>query len=142
MYSGIVGQGAWLDDRPLHVLTTSLNESSLLMLTSNLNLPGGCPAWASRWISQTDWKIRILGSAALDTIQVAAGVAHGAITINGKIWDVVAPAAVLLGAGGKISDLAGKPIFPFDLNGYTGAKVPFLAGAPAAHGVLVKELRE
>lgn len=140
MYSAARGHGASLDGRPLHALTTPLNESSLLMLTSNLVYSTGCPAWATRFITQSDWKIRMLGSAALEAVSVAAGVAHGAVTINGKLWDVVAPAAILLEAGGKISDLTGKPIFPFSLNGYTGAKVPFIAGGPAAHPMLVEEL--
>jgi fructose-1,6-bisphosphatase/inositol monophosphatase family enzyme len=140
VYCAARGHGAWLDDRPIHVLTTALGEASLLMLTSNLTIGGDCPAWASRWIAQNDWKVRILGSAALECVTVAAGVAHGAVTINGKLWDVVAPAAILLEAGGKITDLAGKPIFPFDLKGYDGAKVPFLAAGAAAHPVLLDEL--
>ena len=51
-------------------------------------------------MEQTDWKIRILGSAALEAAQVAAGVAHGAVTCNGKLWDIAAPAAIVLEAGG------------------------------------------
>jgi myo-inositol-1(or 4)-monophosphatase len=140
MYCAARGHGAWFDDHPIHVLTTPLGDASLLMLTSNLTIGGACPAWAARWIAQSDWKVRILGSAALEAAQVAAGVAHGAVTINGKLWDVVAPAAILLEAGGKLTDLAGKPIFPFDLKGYDGAKVPFLAAAPAAHTMLLDEL--
>ncbi len=141
MYSAAAGHGAWLDDRPLQVLTTPLSDSSLLMCTSNLNYATGCPSWATRWISQTDWKIRMLGSAALEAVLVAAGVAHGAVTVNGKLWDVVAPAAIVLEAGGVITDLQGKPVFPFDLRNYSGAKVPFLAGGPAAHAVLLEELK-
>ena len=78
-------------------------------------------------------KARILGSAALEAVQVAAGVAHGAITVNGKLWDVTAPAAIVLEAGGLLSDFSGRPVFPFDLAHYGGAKVPFLAAAPQAH---------
>ena len=126
----------------LSVLTTALTDSSMLMLTSNLLLPSGCPAWATRWISQTDWKIRILGSAALEASQVAAGVAHGAVTVNGKLWDVAAPAALVLEAGGKLTDLQGEPVFPFDLKGYEGGKVPFLAAGPAAHPQLLDELKK
>jgi fructose-1,6-bisphosphatase/inositol monophosphatase family enzyme len=85
-------------------------------------------------------KARILGSAALEAVQVAAGVAHGAVTVNGKLWDVTAPAAIVLEAGGKISDLRGNPIFPFDLHQYQGAKVPFLAAGPAAHSSLLKDI--
>jgi myo-inositol-1(or 4)-monophosphatase len=140
MYCAERGHGAWVDDRRVHVLETPLGDASMLMLTSNLTVSGTCPAWASRWIAQNDWKIRILGSAALECVSVAAGVSHGAITVNGKLWDVVAPAAILLEAGGKITDPTGNPIFPFDLRGYEGAKVPFLAAAPAAYYVLLDEL--
>ena len=92
MYRGVVGSGEFVNDRPIHVLTTPLGESSMLMMTSNLlNSHGSGPAWACRWIGQTIWKTRILGSAALEAVQVAAGVAHGAVTCNGKLWDIVAP---------------------------------------------------
>ncbi|MGH7214782.1 MAG: inositol monophosphatase family protein, partial [Tepidisphaeraceae bacterium] len=101
-----------------------------------------CPAWASRWISQTNWKIRILGSAALEAVYVASGVAHGAITVNGKLWDAAAAAAIVLEAGGNVTNLNGGAVFPFDLRNYTGAKVPFLATAPGARETLLREMRE
>jgi fructose-1,6-bisphosphatase/inositol monophosphatase family enzyme len=55
---------------------------------------------------------------------------------------VAAPAAIVLEAGGLITDLTGKPVFPFDLNRYQGAKVPFLAAGPKAHPVLLKQIIE
>jgi fructose-1,6-bisphosphatase/inositol monophosphatase family enzyme len=100
------------------------------------------PAYACCWLGQTSWKLRCLGSAALDAVQVAAGVAHGAITINGKLWDVAAPAAIVLEAGGRITTPAGKEVFPFDLHDYCGAKVPFLATAPKAYETLVSEIAD
>ena len=141
MYAAARGQGAWANNRQLHALDTPLNDSSMLMLTSNLLYPDGkCPAWAPRWMGQTTWKIRMLGSAALEAVHVASGVAHGAITVNGKLWDAVAPAALVLEAGGTVTDLQGRPVFPFDATNYAGKKVPFLAAAPAAHGPLLAEL--
>ena len=70
-----------------------------------------------------------------------AGVAHAAVTVNGKLWDCVAPAAIVLEAGGKLTDFQGKSIFPFKLQNYAGAKVPFLAAAPLAHEPLLREMR-
>ncbi len=141
MYAAAKGHGAFANDKPIRVLDTDLCDSSMLMMTSNLlDKDGKAPAWACRWIGQTTWKTRILGSAALEAINVAAGVAHGAVTCNGKLWDIVAPAAVVLEAGGTITALSGDAIFPFDLNDYTGAKVPFLAAAPVARGTLLDEL--
>jgi myo-inositol-1(or 4)-monophosphatase len=142
-YSAAIGLGAFANEHPVHALTTPLGDSSMLMMTSNLiDANGNAPAWACRWISQTAWKTRILGSAALEAAQVAAGVAHGAVTCNGKLWDIAAPAAIVLEAGGLLTDLSGKQIFPFDLRNYTGAKVPFLAAAPAAQATLLQELAE
>lgn len=142
-YAGAEGSGATRDGEPIHAPATPLGDSSMLMMTSNLTpVNGRAPGWASRWIGQTTWKTRILGTAALEAVQVAAGVAHGAVTCNGKLWDVAAPAAVVLAAGGVLTDLTGKPIFPYDLTGYAGAKVPFLAAGPAAQATLLREIAE
>jgi myo-inositol-1(or 4)-monophosphatase len=141
MYAAARGAGATRNDKPIRVLSTPLENSSMIMLTSNLlDARGDCPMWARRWISQTDLKIRILGSAAIEAVTVAAGVAHAAITVNGKLWDCAAAAAIVLEAGGQFTDLRGQPIFPFDLKNYLGAKVPFLASVPAAHDAILREL--
>jgi myo-inositol-1(or 4)-monophosphatase len=141
-YKAWKGGGTWLGNRRLHALGTPMNASSLIMLTSSMSdAAGRAPAWAMRWFSQTEWKIRVLGSAAIEAAMVAAGVANGAVTINGKLWDVAAPAALVIEAGGIITDLKGKPIFPFSLAGYTGGKVPFLAAGPLSHMELLKEIQ-
>ncbi len=119
-----------------------MDESSLLMITSNLlDKHKRVPGYLIRWFGQTDWKLRILGSAALEAVQVAAGVAHGALTVNGKLWDVAAPAAILEEAGAVLTSLRGEAIFPFDLANYKGAKVPFLAAGPKAHAELLTEIK-
>ena len=142
VYAAARGEGAWVGTRRMRALETPLSDSSMLMLTSNLiDKAGRCPQWACRWLGQTTWKTRILGSAALEAIYVAAGVAHGAVTVNGKLWDAAAPAAILLEAGATMTDLTGKPIFPFELANYGGAKVPFLAAGPAAHPALLQQIR-
>jgi myo-inositol-1(or 4)-monophosphatase len=141
MYAAASGVGATLDGVPIHAKTTPMNDASMLMMTSNLDAKlGRAPTWACRWIGQTNWKTRILGSAALEAAQVAAGVAHGAVTCNGKLWDIVAPAAIVLESGGVVTDLNGGQIFPFNLHGYVGGKVPFLAAGPAAHATLLDEI--
>ena len=141
LYSAAEGRGAWLGARRLHVPQTALADNAVLMLTSNLLGPDGkAPAFAARWLGQTNWKIRILGSAAIEAVQVAAGVAHGAVTINGKLWDIVASAAIALEAGAIVTDPKGGAIFPFPLAGYRGAKVPFVVAAPAAHAQMIREI--
>jgi myo-inositol-1(or 4)-monophosphatase len=142
VYAAARGEGAWLDNRKLAAAPGPMNESSLLMITSNLiDKNKRVPGYLVRWFGQTDWKLRILGSAALEAVQVAAGVAHGAITVNGKLWDVAAPAAILQEAGAVLTSLRGEQIFPFDVTNYKGAKVPFLAAGPGAHGELLREIK-
>ncbi|HSU65906.1 MAG TPA: inositol monophosphatase [Tepidisphaeraceae bacterium] len=143
VYSAAKGEGTWVGNQRLRALETPMSDSSMLMLTSNLlTSQGRLPGWVSRWIGQTNWKIRILGSAALEATQVAAGIAHGAVTVNGKLWDVAAPAALVLESGGILTDLSGNPVFPYNVRHYEGAKVPFLAAAPAAHAQLLAEIRQ
>jgi myo-inositol-1(or 4)-monophosphatase len=142
LYSAAQDQGAWLGSKKLSVATTPITDSAMVMMTSNIiDSAGRCPQWACRWLGQTVMKTRILGSAALEAVQVAAGVAHGAVTVNGKLWDVAAPAAILLESGAKLTDLQGQAIFPFDLRNYQGAKVPFLAAGPSAHAALLADIR-
>jgi myo-inositol-1(or 4)-monophosphatase len=145
-YAAAQGAGAWLWDgrsaRRIAATPAGFGPASLLMLTSNLlDAQGQLPQWAGRVLTIKPWKVRMLGSAALEAVQVAAGCAHGAITLNGKLWDVAAAAAVVLEAGGTLTRLDGSPLFPFDLRGYAGGKTPFVAAGPAAHAELVEELR-
>ena len=140
MFAGAAGVGATVNGRPCRAKDTPLSASSLIMLTSNLLDPNGeCPKWAARWIAQTDWKVRILGSAALEAALVGAGIAHGAVTVNGKLWDCVAAAGFATAAGGLVTRLDGSPLFPYDVTDYRGRKVPFLTAAPTAHATLVDE---
>ncbi len=142
LYAAAQGHGAWLGTRRLEALKTPMGDGPMLMLTSNLLLPDGkAPAYARRWLDQTNWKIRMLGSAAIEAVNVAAGIAHGAVTLNGKLWDIAASAAIAIEAGAIVTDPAGKPIFPFNLAGYRGAKVPYLLAGPAAHAELLREMR-
>ncbi len=143
MFCAARGEGAWLGNKKIEALKTPMTDSSVLMLTSNLiDKAGRAPGWSQRWMSQTNWKVRVFGSAAIEAVHVAAGIAHGAVTVNGKLWDCVAPAAIVLEAGGVMTDLTGKPIFPYDLRNYTGAKVPYLAAAPNAQSTLLREIAD
>ncbi len=121
--------------------TTPLSDRSLIMLTSNLlNRHGRLPRFIDQWLAHAPWKLRMLGSAALEATQVGIGVAHAAITVNGKLWDLAAPAALVLAGGGRVTDFAGKDVFPYDVIGYAGSKIPFLAAAAPALAPLVVEL--
>src|SRR5690606_13329295 len=143
MYAAGRGEVAWAATTALRAPQTPMSNAALLMISSNLNkADGSCPGWACRWIGQTDWKVRILGSAALEAIHVAAGIARAAVTVNGKLWDIAAPAAIVLEAGGVVVSPSGQDVFPFRLDNYAGAKVPFIAAGPQAAGTIVQEMRD
>jgi fructose-1,6-bisphosphatase/inositol monophosphatase family enzyme len=74
-YVGAEGIGARVDDRPSIVKPGAMDEASVLMLTSNmLDKSGRAPGWINAFLSQTTWKVRILGSAALEAASVGAGI--------------------------------------------------------------------
>jgi myo-inositol-1(or 4)-monophosphatase len=142
-YRAAKGSGMWVNDVRKQCLTSPMGEASIVMLTSNsVRKDGSVPGFVGRWMGQTNWKIRVIGTAAIEAALVAGGVAHGAVTVNGKLWDVAAAAALVLEAGGRVVGLeTGRDVFPFDLRGYTGAKVPFVAAGPGAVEELVREVR-
>jgi fructose-1,6-bisphosphatase/inositol monophosphatase family enzyme len=83
----------------------------------------------------------VLGSAALEAVQVAAGAAHGSITVNGKLWDIAAAAAIVLEAGGVLTTPQNGPFYPMVLTGYAGAKTPYVVAGKAAHGELIAAMQ-
>lgn len=104
MFSGIVGQGAWMNDQPIAVSHAG-NKSGAILLT-------GFPVATDFSVGalfgfiesiRTFRKIRLLGSAALSLAYVAAGRVHGYMEKDIKIWDVAAGMALVLAAGGSIS---------------------------------------
>src|SRR5689334_2177086 len=67
MYAAARGEGAWLASTRLSAVSTPLGDSSIIMLTSNLlDKHGRLPGYVPRWLSQTNWKMRMIGSAALE----------------------------------------------------------------------------
>ncbi len=142
MYAGAEGIGAFKNDEPVEALQDAWSAASVMMLTSNLiSNTGSAPAWAAKLLDQTNWKVRMLGTAAIESAMVGAGIAHGAVTMNGKLWDCVAPAAFTIAAGGVVTKPDGSELFPFDVGGYRGAKVPFITAGKAALAGLVEKVR-
>ncbi|MEM6315326.1 MAG: inositol monophosphatase, partial [Planctomycetota bacterium] len=143
LYAGAKGLGVTANGEPITLLDDEVSKASVLMMTSNLlDKTGRAPGWATTFLNQTDLKVRVLGTAALEATMVAAGIAQAAITVNGKLWDAVAPCALVLANGGVVTDFAGEPIFPYDVTRYAGAKVPFLAATAQAHPVILDHMRK
>src|SRR5512144_1449108 len=78
--------------------------------------------------------VRRFGSAALDLAYVASGRFAGFWELKLKPWDVAAGSLIVREAGGKVSDLAGRP---FDMH-----SEEILASNGKIHALMVEELQK
>jgi myo-inositol-1(or 4)-monophosphatase len=79
------------------------------------------------------YKLRGFGSVALHLAYAAIGALDVVLDHKATLLDLAAGAAVLLEAGGTITDPRGQRLFPPTAAAYRGAPMPFLAGNAAAH---------
>jgi myo-inositol-1(or 4)-monophosphatase len=102
IFSGIVGNGAYLNDEEILVSNTEERSKAVIMT--------GFPAGANfstesitKYISfvQSFKKVRLIGSAALSLVYVAAGRADVYYEKGIRIWDVAGGIAIVKAAGGK-----------------------------------------
>jgi myo-inositol-1(or 4)-monophosphatase len=133
-FHGGRGLGACLGDKPMHVSDVAALSRSLLVTgfpylrtAPNDNLDEFA---AFMHASQG---VRRLGSAALDLCFVACGWLDGFWERHIKSWDLVAGAAIVLAAGGQVSDPDGGPFVA-----QTGC---ILASNGHIHQAMLDELR-
>lgn len=108
MYSGIRGVGAWMDGRPLHGSEIESLAGMRLVVSRSHRNPITDEIKETLGITEE----RISGSVGLKCGLIARGDAdlylHPAPGI--KEWDTCAPEAILIGAGGKMTDCWGRPL--------------------------------
>ena len=102
-FTGIVGEGAWLNGAPIRVSSVADPRAGILQT--------GVPARArtdplsvaalgeliNRW-----QKVRMIGSAATALAYVAAGRAEAYCESGSMIWDIAAGCALVKAAGGEV----------------------------------------
>jgi len=106
IFSGVVGEGAWLNGKPINV--SGIDEKSCAVLCTGFPV-----ATDFSKTSLLDFvekirmykKIRLLGSAALSLAYVACGRADVYAENDIKIWDVAAGIALVKAAGGNVDIL-------------------------------------
>jgi myo-inositol-1(or 4)-monophosphatase len=82
-------------------------------------------------------RFRSLGSTALNMAYVAKGALVGAVTISAKLWDIAAGVLLIEQAGGIVTTLDGKAVFPVDLNHYKTQRFRLLSANPKTHPELL-----
>ncbi len=111
LYRAERGQGAFVNDKPLHVSETAVLDDALLTTGFPSDLSRAQDTNIEHFLAlmPKTQAIRRLGSASLDLCYVAAGRLDGFWQPNMLIWDVVPGAIIVEEAGGRISDFAGTP---------------------------------
>jgi myo-inositol-1(or 4)-monophosphatase len=135
--SAMLGQGALAGDRAIVLMGQPLTAASNVAARVPLD-PELAPV-VSDWLRR--YKLRGFGSVALHLAYAAIGALDVVLDHKATLWDVAAGAAVLLEAGGAITDPGGQPLFPPGAAAYGGAPMPFLAGNPSAHAEALSECR-
>ncbi len=117
MFSAKKGEGAFLNDVPIHVSGASELEDSLVAIgTTPYNKENADVVFdllKRIFISCKD--IRRCGTASLDLCYVACGRCDAFVERDLKPWDYAAGAAIIQEAGGALCDWQGNPI-RFDQN--------------------------
>lgn len=104
LFSGIVGEGAWLNGQDIWVSTVDSVHQAVACMGFPVNTSyemGKLSAFVQR--VRAFKKVRLLGSASLSLAYVACGRADAYMERDIMFWDVAAGIAILVGAGGNYS---------------------------------------
>ena len=103
LYTGIVGQGAWLNREPMRVSPVAERNKGILMTGLPVRRDFGDDPLNVLVSDMAVWrKVRMIGTAALAVAYVAAGRADLYREENVMFWDVAAGCALVLAAGGAV----------------------------------------
>lgn len=102
IFSGIVGENAWLNNKKIHVSREKKKENAILT-TGFSSYTNFSSIAITNYVKQIKSfkKIRLFGSAALSLAYVACGRVDAYLEKDIKIWDVAAGLAIVMAAGGK-----------------------------------------
>jgi myo-inositol-1(or 4)-monophosphatase len=109
LFTGIVGKGAWLNDRSVSVSNVN-NVNQAVICTGFPSFRDYEDDSLRKFISYIqDWKkVRLFGSAALSLAYVSCGRVDGYIEEDIRIWDVAGGIAIVKAAGGDVYLSPGK----------------------------------
>lgn len=106
VFTGVVGAGAWLNDKPARLNTPPAHLADALCDTSKRDTVKGL--WKP---FEGKLKLKQVGSIAYKLVRPVAGLSDLTISLTPKnLWDGCGGHAVAEAAGLKVCDLYGKPI--------------------------------
>ena len=108
-FSGLVGEGAWLNQDPIAVSQVSRPQDAILATGFPVNRDFASES-LKKFLAQVQAfkKIRLLGSAALSLAYLACGRVDAYSEEDIMFWDVAAGIALVQAAGGWVSSVASE----------------------------------
>jgi myo-inositol-1(or 4)-monophosphatase len=105
LFWGVRGAGCHLNDKIVTVSDTPALEHSTILASRSETARGEWKAYEGRVT------VRAIGSVAYKLALVAAGQADATFTLTPKSeWDIASGVALIIAAGGRVTDLHGEPI--------------------------------
>ena len=133
-FSGMRGEGAWLNGVPMHVSSTSDIAESTFCVSRSETAKGLLKRFEGRL------NLSPKGSVAYKCGWVAAGRCEGVFTYNPRNeWDICAGVAIIEAAGGRVTDGRGQP---YRFNQPDPLKNPLLGTNAHVHAALMAVLNE
>jgi myo-inositol-1(or 4)-monophosphatase len=133
-FSGMRGQGAWLNGVAMQVSSTPDLAGSTFCVSRTETGKG----LLKRFEGQLN--LQPMGSVAYKCGLVAAGRYDGVFTHNPRNeWDICAGVALIEAAGGRVSDRWGQP---YRFNQRDPLKKPLIGTNPSVHAALMRVLAE
>ncbi len=110
LFHAIRGDGAFLNNRQIHVSRTTAFDRSLIATGFPFRAKDMIDYYLSAFkvVFEKVSDIRRAGSAAMDLAYVAAGRADGFFELKLSPWDMAAGSLLVTEAGGMVSDFGGK----------------------------------
>lgn len=134
-YSAVKGDGVKLNGQPISVVTPSTGTDLLIAGPSSKDQP--TTHILQHIITSPGLIYRNVGSSAMHLAMVADGCCAGAFAHRCKLWDIAAGLLLVEEAGGTVTHLTGELLTPFDLTADKQANIPFVAGNPRDHKLLL-----
>ncbi|PYE15863.1 myo-inositol-1(or 4)-monophosphatase [Williamsia limnetica] len=134
-YAGLVGSGLTCNGKPVAPMPDlSLSEAMLAFGAFNIasrgRYPGAFRLELLGELSRRAARLRLFGSTGFDLALTASGSLGGAVSFGHHAWDNAAGAALVLAAGGQISDIEGRP--------WSVTSPSIIAASPGVHAELLQ----
>jgi len=134
MFTAVKGADAQLNGRRITASDEKTGRLTSVGIDSHFSEP--TPNWIIEIMKRT--RFRNFGTAALQFAYVASGGLVGTIAASARLWDFAAGALICTTAGAKVTDFAGKSVFPVDPDSYQGQPFELLAAGAGAYDELLE----